>query len=213
VGAVLTATVTVEATGYTSASATTPGSSPVAPATSPTPLLGAVPTIDGDARVGEVLTGRIGEWTAGATLTYQWFADNTIITGATATTFVPGPPQRGAVLKLQVVGTRDGTSLTRTSAGTRKVALGSLVAGTPEIRGHAVVGKKLKARPGAWVAGTTFTYQWLVNGEKVRKKGAGKVLKVTRILQGARLRVRVTASRPGYASRVVVSARTSKVTG
>jgi hypothetical protein len=221
-GTVLTATVTVSATGYTSASATTPGSSPVAPTLppdpppaptpAPTPLLGAVPTIDGDTRVGEVLTGRIGTWTAGATLAYQWFADNAAISGATATTYMPGPAQQGSVLKLQVVGTLDGKTLTRTSAGTPKVALGTLVAGKPKIRGKAVAGKRLKARPGSWAPGTTFTYRWLANGKPVKRNGSGKVLKVTRALKGARLRVRVTASLPGYASRVVVSAKTAKVT-
>ncbi|GAA2118494.1 hypothetical protein GCM10009843_10450 [Nocardioides bigeumensis] len=187
-----------------------------APEPPPTPppatLLGAVPLIDGDARVGGVLTGQIGAWTPGASLAVQWLADNAAIPGATTTTFTPGPAQQGAVLKLQVVGTLGGKSLTRTSAGTPKVARGILTPVAATIKGKAVVGRKVRVRTGTWPTGTTFTYRWFADGKKVKRaRGAGKALTVTGAMVGQRLRVRVTASLPGYTPLVVTSPRSRRV--
>ena len=64
----------------------------------------------------------------------------------------------------------------------------------PSITGNPLVGSTLKASPGVWdVAGATFAYQWLRNGEPITGATTANY-RVVKADQGASLSVRVTAS-------------------
>ena len=92
------------------------------------------------------------------------------------------------------------------------MARGILTAVPATIKGKAVVGRKVRARTGTWPTGTTFTYRWVADGKTIKRaKGAGRTMVVTRAMVGKRLRVRVTASLPGYTPLMVISPRTKRV--
>jgi bacillolysin len=87
----------------------------------------------------------------------------------------------------------------------------SVVAGTVNVKGKLLVGKKLKAKVAGWSPGdVTYTYQWLRNGKAI-KKAKGKKYKLTKKDKGKKLQVVVTASKPGYTSATVTSKKTKKI--
>ena len=92
-----------------------------------TPATGA-PTISGTARVGETLTANTVDITdadglENATFTYRWLADDTVIAGATGSTYTLKETDEGKVVKVEVSFTDDaGNEETLTSAATDAVA-------------------------------------------------------------------------------------------
>lgn len=80
------------------------------------------PTIGGTARIGQTLTANPGVWTSGATLTYQWYAGGSAITGASGKTFAITYREGGKKITVVVTGTKSGYATTkRTSAPTATV--------------------------------------------------------------------------------------------
>ncbi len=174
-------------------------------------LTARTPTISGTAKVGSRLSAAAGTWTSGTALAYQWFAAGTPVSGATASSFVPGAAQRGKAMTVRVTGTKDGyTSASRTSAATRAVAWGTLRATTPRISGTPKVGRRLSVLRGTWTAGTTFSYRWYANGKAI--SGATRsTYTPTKGVKGKRLTVRVTGRKAGYTTVSRTSGRTSAV--
>ncbi|MDO9455554.1 M1 family aminopeptidase [Nocardioides sp.] len=171
------------------------------------------PTIDGTPRVGTVLTAVPGTWDQGATLTYQWLADNVAIAGATGTTYTPGAGQLGARITVAVTGTKPGyTTVTRTSAASAAVAPGQQgTTPTPTITGTPKVGVQLTGAPGTWDQGTSLSYQWLADGTPIAgatgltyTPGTGQI--------GSVLAFRVTGVRSGFTTIVRTSDPTAPVT-
>ncbi len=77
----------------------------------PTPILSGTPT------VGSAFGVNTGTWDSGVTLKYQWYADDSAISGATGSTFTPNEEQLGRQLSVAVTGSRPGfMDATRTSA-------------------------------------------------------------------------------------------------
>ena len=75
----------------------------------------------------------------------------------------------------------------------------------PKVTGVAKVGKQLRAVTSVFTPRpTSIRYQWL-RGNKVIKGATKAAYKVTRKDRGRQLRVRVTAARKGYATKVVTS--------
>jgi endo-1,4-beta-xylanase len=205
-GATITVTVTGSKDGFTSVSKTSKATSKVASgALSKTPT----PVIAGAAKVGRTLVAKPGTWDTGVKLAYQWKADGRAIKGATKATLTLTPAQRGDRITVTVTGTKTGyTTVSKTSKATVKVASGSLVKRpTPTISGPAKVGSTLTVKPGSWDRGVKLSYRWYADGTAIR--GATKAtLRLTTAERGERITVKVTASKPGYAS----VSRTSKAT-
>jgi hypothetical protein len=136
-----------------------------------------VPTITGAAKVGASLglnTGSWAPWPDGASFAYQWYADGKAIKGAVKNTYKVAKADVDKKLTVAVTATAPGyVAASRTSAPTAKVA-GSMFKKTPKpkITGTAKVGKKLKAKAGAWSPKAKYTYQWYANGKAI--KGANK---------------------------------------
>ncbi|RYY43961.1 MAG: hypothetical protein EON53_13345 [Actinomycetales bacterium] len=82
-----------------------------------------------------------------------------------------------------------------------------LTAATPTVSGTPKVGVKLTAVPGTWTTGTTFAYQWYVNGAAIASARSAAYTP-TAGARGKRLTVRVTGSRAGH----VTTSRTSAAT-
>jgi|GEM_PF-1161307 len=81
----------------------------------------------------------------------------------------------------------------------------------PRVAGKPQVGKTLKAKAGSWSPGDlTYRYQWRVGSKSIKGANSPK-FKVTKRYRGDRVSVVVTASRIGYASQTVASARTGRI--
>jgi hypothetical protein len=69
---------------------------------------GSKPVITGSAGVGATLTASISGWPAGSSYGYRWFADGSVISGATGKTFTPGLGQSGTRVTVEVRITKSG---------------------------------------------------------------------------------------------------------
>lgn len=194
--AAITVSVTGIKTGYTAVT-TTSAAVTIKPALL---TLTPTPTVAGTMKVGSTLTATPGTWDAGTTFAYQWKKNGgTNIVGATKSIYVLAGSDAGATLTLSVTGTKPGYSpVTKTSATTAAVAVGTLTSATPTITGTAAVGQKLTAVPGAWgPSPVTSAYQW--------KRGTTAITGATGTTYipiagdvGASISVTVTGANPGY---------------
>ncbi|GAA2986420.1 hypothetical protein JOD63_002278 [Microbacterium terrae] len=167
----------------------------------------ATPTISGTAAVGSTLTAKPGTWTSGTTFTYQWYADSTAISGATASAYKPTTAQQGKQISVNVTGKRSGyTAVSKTSAKTTK----ALLSATPTVSGTAAVGSTLTAKAGTWTSSTTLTYQWYANSSAI--SGATKSsYRLSNATAGKQISVKITGKRSGYTTVSKTSTRTAKV--
>ena len=171
-----------------------------------------VPSVSGTPRVGVELTAVPGTWDEGTTLTRQWYADDVAVDGATGSTYTPTADRLGDRISVAVTGSKAGwTTVTRTSEATSAVAEGDLVdTPAPTVLGTPRVGVQVVAQPGAWDAGTTFAYQWFAGGTAV-DGATSPTFTPTSAQVGTVLTVRVTGSKPAYASVARTSAPTASV--
>jgi len=158
-------------------------------------------TIAGASRVGSTLAVA-GTWTAGAARSYQWRRDGVDIPGASAETYLLTATDLGHRISVRVDGTLSGYVPTTVESPAVTIAAGILSSGTARIVGTLKVGKKLTAGAAPWAAGTTVRYQWYVGGKKVAGATRSQ-LTLTKKAAGKRVKVVITGSRPGYASRVL----------
>lgn len=169
------------------------------------------PTVTGTPRVGSTLTASPGTWEPeDASLSYQWLAANTPIAGATGTTYVPKPADMGKKLSVRVTAASGYGPTDATSAQTAAVVAGILVQNAPPaIKGKLRVGRTLTAYPGAWTpSNVKATYQWFA-----KKPGSSKFVKLAgattpklflkATLAGAKIRVKMRLTRPGYVAKNV----------
>jgi len=128
------------------------------------------PTISGSAQVGMTLTATLPPWTPAATsVTWQWYADDVAIGGATTSSLTLTSAQLGALITVRATGLASGlTQQTRVSLPTTAVTQPQVTAGTVSITGTAVVGGTLTANPGSWApAGVSLAYQWRRGGSPI----------------------------------------------
>ncbi|RFA08464.1 hypothetical protein B7R54_03915 [Subtercola boreus] len=205
----ITVSVTGTKAGYTTA---TTLSAPTA-AAAPGILTTAVPTISGTFAVGQTLSVDAGAWgPAPVTFSYQWKASGANITGATGSTLVLSPAERGKTIKVSVTGAKPGyASASQTSAVSAAVGYGTLSTVTPTISGTAGVGSTLTASAGTWgPAPVTLAYQWSKAGAAIPGATASTYAPVSADI-GATLTVSVTGTKDGYSSATTTSAATAAV--
>ncbi|PTL71740.1 hypothetical protein C1I63_02005 [Rathayibacter caricis DSM 15933] len=173
-------------------------------------LTAPTPTISGTATVGSTLTANAGTWgPAPVALAYQWRANGTAISGATAGTYRLASADAGKTITVAVTGSKSGyVSTTRVSTATAAVSGGALTAATPTVTGTAKVGSTLTANTGTWgPAPVTFSYQWKADGVALSGATAG-TYKPSSATLGKKITVTVTGSKTGYTG----SSRTSVAT-
>lgn len=138
-----------------------------------------LPTLDGDAQVGQLLATDVGVWSELPTgYTYQWElcddagANCADIGGATDFTYTPAAGDAGSTLRVKVVATNDnGSSAAVESAASDVVGGGGGGGGggsgppvnqtLPTIDGTAQQDEPLFADPGTWSGDPTdFSFQW-----------------------------------------------------
>ena len=162
-------------------------------------------TIDGKARVGQVLTASGLDWVSdlgttppGLSLSYKWLRNGKLIKGARKSTYrltFRDLKKRIQVKEYPSAPGFETGGFTRSDA-TRKVRIGKLASPRPKIGGKAKVGKRVKARTSGWTRGTKFRYQWFV-GKKAIRGATGKKLRISRSLKGKKIAVKVTGTQEG----------------
>ncbi|MBT2547351.1 hypothetical protein J7I85_03245 [Arthrobacter sp. ISL-65] len=201
VGQKLWAKVTLSAPGFTSMEL----SSVQVTGVSATFATAPVPTVSGTARVGQVQTANAGTWApGGAVLSYQWYRGTAAIAGAVGRTYTTSAADYAKALKVRVRATKAGFVTVDRFSAARTIAAGSIVATKPlTVVGTHRYGSTVKVSQG-WPAGTTIRYQWYRNGVAV-KGGTGYALYFNASYIGSRVNVKVTVSKPGYATRSVTT--------
>ena len=170
-------------------------------------------TISGTAKVGSTLTANPGQWGPQPVgLTYQWTVGGDDIGDETDATFTLPDWTLGQKISVTVTGSKPGyLSLSRTSAPTAAVAVGTLTAPTPKIIGTVKVGSKLTATAGSWgPSPVTLKYQWKANGANISGATA-TTYTVPATMYGKRISVTVSGTKEDYAPRSMTSALTAAV--
>jgi len=158
------------------------------------------PAISGKTRVGRTLTVSSGTWKPSKVkVGYRWYAGTTKIKGAKAASYSPTADDAGEVLSALVTAKKKGyrSAAVLETAG---IVKGGKIASTskPVLKGKALVGKKLKATAGSWsVADVELTYSWLIGKKEL---STAKKYRVQAADAGKRLKVVVTAGKPGFTS-------------
>ena len=121
-GQTISVKVTAKRTGFTTASATSAVTKAVlGKLTAPTPA------VSGTAKVGKTLTAKVGTWTTGTVLTYEWLRTKSgvtkVIAGAKSKTYKLTSTSKAATIKVRVTGKLDGyRSSVVSSKATAKVS-------------------------------------------------------------------------------------------
>lgn len=160
-----------------------------------------IPEISGKAKVGGTLKASDGTWTALPTdLTYQWFREDSAISGATGASYVVTREDAGKRLSVHVSATRPGWPTgTSNSHSVEIPGVSDVLRNTrrPAIKGKSVVGQTLKATPGTWTpTPTSVSYQWLRDGKTIVGASTSSY-RITRADRRHRISVRVFAVRDG----------------
>lgn len=171
-----------------------------------------VPTISGTTTVGQTLKAAPGAWTAGAALTYQWYANGAAIAKATASSLVLPVAVAGKRITVRVTGKKTSYFPTSVTSAATAAVVRPLTAPVPAITGTATVGQTLKVKTGTWTAGTRLTYQWYISGVAVAKATAAS-FKIPAAAAVKPITVVVTGSKVGYATAAKRSKATAAVKG
>ncbi|MCL2787267.1 MAG: L,D-transpeptidase [Micrococcales bacterium] len=169
----------------------------------------------GTATASKTLTASLGTFgiVEPQSVTLRWLRDGVAIPKATGSTYTLTGADVGRLVSLRVTAKGDlFETLKVTSREVGPVQAGWFTSAAVKIKGKARVGAVLTAQAsGKGVAKpTSFTYQWLRNGKKI--KGAkGKTYEVKAKDVGKKLRVKATARRDGFVGKTATSKRTKKV--
>ena len=179
-GKVITVRVTGSARGFTSVSAVSPATPPVArkgsappPAKAIGTVTAGVPTIAGAGRmmVGDVLTANVGNWApAPVTTTIQWMRDGAPIAGATSASYTLTAADLGRSLRVDVIGTKASYSSARASSAATPAVTARQLTNTvpPTLSGDPTIGGALTVSPGVWSpSGASTAIQWTRNGAAI----------------------------------------------
>ena len=206
VGKQLTVKATGSRTGYDPGTST---STPILGVAGDAPLATTDVTITGPStKVGQTWTVSPPTWdTASVTTTYQWFRDGTAIAGANKTTYKLVAADIGHSVAVHATGTKAGYALG--SSVSNEVVAEQLDTNSniapPTITGVAAARETLTANPGTWPTGTTYTYQWFVNGLAVARETKATYVVRTRDA-GLPVSVRVTGAKANFLSGEATSA-------
>ncbi|MEO3978192.1 hypothetical protein [Streptomyces sp. CAU 1734] len=207
----LTLTVTASRPGHVFGQA---GTGTVAVGQGAAPRAGTDPKITGSVKAGGKVAAVPGAWTPAATsYTYQWKANGTAISGATAATYTIAGAHAGKKLTVTVTARRAGHANGTATTTPVTVAKGAAPKATkaPAISGTAKVNRELTVARGTWTpVPSSYTYQWYANGVAIAR-ATGTSLTLKSAQAGKKITVKVTAKLTGHAHGSAVSRATARV--
>ncbi|MBE7700691.1 hypothetical protein H9623_10305 [Oerskovia sp. Sa1BUA8] len=174
------------------------------------PVIGGIPV------PGETVTVYTLPWLPeDVTLTYQWFAEHegtTVpVAGATGPDLLVTDDLMGATLLAEVTGSATGADpVTVRTAPTPPVSARVLGDFVPTIVGKPAFGSTLSVTTPTWPVPVDLRYEWFRDGVSTAYGEPTYRPLLTDV--GARISVRVTASRPGYEAVTAASTPTTPVT-
>jgi len=164
----------------------------------------AVPTVSGVAKVGGRLTALRTTWAPGASYSYQWFRNGTVIEGATKVSYLPTTGDFQQTLAVRVCATKAYfETKCETSSASAKVAPGGFPK-SPVVQlavGKLTVGSTLVGKPGNWLTGTSLSFQWLRDGVAIQGANLASYT-LSSEDRGHVIQFQVTASKWGYVDQV-----------
>jgi hypothetical protein len=160
------------------------------------------PVVTGAGQVGNLLTANPGTWNATTLVyTYQWYRDDVLIPGATASTFTPDFTDATDTISFTVTASRVGYLPVTVTSNDQVIDLGTIVA-TVVPKVTALSATTYGISTGAWaVDGLTFSYQWQVAGVPVTGATTDSYTRAGSDV--GVLSVVVTAVRTGYSPFVI----------
>ena len=196
-----------------------------------TPAEPTTPATNGTAQVGETLTADTtgiadADGLNNVTFSYQWVSDDGIndtdITGATTSSYIPAPSDEGKPIKVRVSFTDDaGNVETLTSAATAAVVPkpNNPATGAPAINGTAQVGETLTAdttgiADADGLNNVAFGYQWVSNDgftDTYISGTSAAAYTLTSGDEGNTIKVRVSFTDDRDNQEVLISAKTAAV--
>ena len=171
------------------------------------------PAIVGSPAVGAPLEVAAGTWTPTPTsVTVRWLADGAAIPGATASSYVPTPSEKGKTLTAEVTAALSGYSAGRAVLATAPVAPGAFQpTEVPTIQGVAEAGQTLTLTNSSWSPQPTkVTTQWYADGVAIAGATESSLV-LTRDHIDRRISARVQASSSGYRKSTSTAAETAPV--
>ena len=182
------------------------------------------PAITGTARVGQTLNATTAtiadaDGLTGATFSYQWLADDTVISGATSSTYTLAAADEGKAIKVRVSFSDDrGNAETLTGPATNAVVAelsNSAATGAPSITGTPRVDETLAAVTAGiaddnGLTNAVFSYRWLADDVAISGARVSTYTLVDRD-QGKAIKVRVSFSDDAGNAETLTSSATSAV--
>ena len=165
------------------------------------------PTVSGTPQVGMKLKTTNGKWSAThLVFHYQWLANGTPISGATAKAFKPTAAQLGQRLRAKVTATKSGSHTgSATSPPTDSVAHGVFTnTAAPAITGTPQVGVQLSASTGTWSPAGEYEYRWFA-GSTLISDATGATFTPTAAELGKPIKVKVLSRLAGYRTKAATS--------
>jgi hypothetical protein len=130
--------------------------------------------VDGSAALGTVLTATANDYgLSGITFAYQWFVNDTAVTGATSKTFVLSPSvvSEGDTVRVRTTASKSGYVSAPEFSGYSTVveaAIANLSRPSMSPASSVKVGGTLTAAVGTWdTPGVTFSYQWMLDAAPI----------------------------------------------
>jgi hypothetical protein len=170
---------------YTDGQTVSHGSSPTKLVQTPF-VSSSTPSIRGPNEIGYIIFVDVSGWESGATLSYRWYRNGQLISGATSAEYVTNLYDLDSEITVLVTGSKSNRRTVTQSSATHKISnsitkapcLGGVEnvsswLGTdlqPKIGApfsNMRVGMTLKAENGTWPLGTTFCTFWLSNVNKI----------------------------------------------
>ncbi|WP_456698486.1 hypothetical protein [Aeromicrobium sp. P5_D10] len=178
----------------------------------------ALPTLAAIARSSILGGGKVGATLTATDAVFEpqqedisrvWLRNGAQIPDATGLSYRLTTADAGRSISVRTRGTKPGSTDGVSISNAIKVAI--LNTKRPTISGTAKVGKRLKVRSkGTWYGAASYSYQWYRGSSKIR--GATKTTyKLTKKDRKKKVRVRVSAKRPGFSTVTLASATTKKV--
>ncbi|MFI5426460.1 CHAP domain-containing protein [Aeromicrobium sp. UC242_57] len=171
------------------------------------------PEVVGTPKVDTAIKATGGVWSpTGNTYTYQWLANGTAISGATAKTFTPSATHATKSFSVRVTAARPSYPTVNVTSPAIEVERGTFKRTTaPAVTGTPKVDSTLTAASGALApVATNQTYLWFADGVAI-SSARSSTFSPGPELVGKKISVRIRSARSGYTTNEATSAQAAAV--